>query len=105
MPPTAAVDVELLDVSRGDATAPVIAEQKIDFGDRQVPIPFDLKFDPAKINPQHRYGLRATISVDGAVRFRTETAYPVITHGHSSKADLILKQAVDTPPNVPSKPL
>jgi uncharacterized lipoprotein YbaY len=104
MPPTAAVDVQLLDVSRGDATAPVIAEQKIDFGDRQVPIPFDLKFDPAKINPQHRYGLRATILVDGAVRFRTETAYPVITHGHSSKADLILKQAVETPPNIPASP-
>jgi uncharacterized lipoprotein YbaY len=105
MPPTAVVDVRLQDISRADAAAPIIAEQKIDFGDRQVPIPFDLKFDPAKINPQHRYGLRATILVDGAARFRTETAYPVITHGHPSKADLILKQAVDAPPNVPSKPL
>ena len=104
MPPTAVVDVQLLDVSPGDATAPIVAEQKIDFGDRQVPIPFDLNFDPAKINPQHRYGLRATILVDGAVRFRTATAYPVITHGHPSKADLILKQSVDTPPNAPSAP-
>jgi putative lipoprotein len=101
MPPTAVVDVQLQDISRADATATIIAEQKIDFGDRQVPIPFDLKFDPAKINPQHRYGLRATIVVDGAVRFRTETAYSVITHGHSSKADMILKQAVDTPPAPP----
>jgi uncharacterized lipoprotein YbaY len=104
MPPTAVVDVQLQDISRDDSSAPIIAEQKIDFGDRQVPIPFDLKFDPAKINPLHRYGLHATIVVDGAVRFRTETAYPVITHGHSSKADLILKQAVDTPPKVPSTP-
>jgi putative lipoprotein len=98
MPSTAVVDVQLQELSRADATAPIIAEQKIVFGDHQVPIPFDLKFDPAKINPQHRYGLRASIRVDGAVRFRTETAYPVITHGHSSKADLILQQAVDTPP-------
>lgn len=98
MPPAAVVDVQLQDVSRADASTPIIAEQKIDFGDRQVPIPFDLKFDPAKINPQHRYGLRASIVVDGAVRFRTETAYPVLTRGHSSTADLILKQAVDTPP-------
>ena len=104
MPPTAVVDVQLLDVSPGDATAPIVAEQKIDFGDRQVPIPFDLKFDPAKINLQHRYSLRATILVDGVVRFRTETTYPVITHGHPSKADLILKQAVDTPPNAGSTP-
>jgi putative lipoprotein len=98
MPPAAVVDVQLQDVSRADASAPLITEQKIAFGDRQVPIPFDLKFDPAKINPQHRYALRATIVVDGAVRFRTETAYRVLTHGHSSKADLILQQAADTPP-------
>jgi uncharacterized lipoprotein YbaY/membrane-bound inhibitor of C-type lysozyme len=98
MPPAAVVDVQLQDLSQSDAATSIIAGQKITFGDRQVPIPFHLKFDPAKMNPQHRYGLRATIVVDGAVRFRTQAAYPVLTHGRSSKAALILKQAVDTPP-------
>lgn len=97
MPPTALVDVQLRVISRADAPARIVAEQKIDFGDRQVPVPFDLKFDPAKINAQHRYGVRATIVVDGPVRFRSDTTYPFITHGHSSKADLILKQVVEAP--------
>jgi putative lipoprotein len=98
MPPTALVEVQLQDISRVDAAAEVVAEQKIDFGDRQVPIPFELKFDPAKINEQHHYSLSATIVVDGTVRFRTDTVNPVITHGHPSKADLILKQVVEAAP-------
>jgi uncharacterized lipoprotein YbaY len=101
MPPTAVAVVQLEDVSGADASARIIAEQKITFGDRQVPIQFELKFDPSKIDPKHGYAIRATIVVDGAVRFRTETAYPVITQSHPSKVDLVLKQAVDPTPSKP----
>ncbi len=101
MPPTALAVIQLQDISRADASATMIAEQKITFGDRQVPLPFELKFDPGKIDPKHSYAVRATIVVDGAARFRTDTGYPVITHGHPSKVDLVLKQAVDNPPTQP----
>jgi uncharacterized lipoprotein YbaY/membrane-bound inhibitor of C-type lysozyme len=101
MPPTAVAVVQLQDISRADASATTIAEQKITFGDRQVPLPFELKFDPGKIDPKHTYALSATIVVDGSVRFHTDTAYPVITQGHPSKVDLVLKQAVDNSPAHP----
>jgi uncharacterized lipoprotein YbaY/membrane-bound inhibitor of C-type lysozyme len=97
MPPTAVAVVQLQDVSRADAAAPIIAEQKITFGDRQVPLPFELKFDPSTIDPRHRYAVRANILVDGVVRFHTDQAYPVITRSHPSKVDLVLKQPVDNP--------
>ena len=101
MPPTAVAVVQLQDVSRANTSAPVIAEQKITFGDHQVPIPFELKFDASTIDPKHRYAVRANILVDGVVRFHTDQAYPVITRGHPSKIELVLKQAVDP---VPAKP-
>jgi len=91
MPPTAVAVVQLQDISRADAAATTVTEAKITFGDRQVPIPFELKFDPAQIDAKHRYAVRATIVVDGARRFQTDTVYPVITHGHPSTAALVLK--------------
>jgi putative lipoprotein len=101
MPPNAVAVVQLQDVSHADTAAPIIAEQKITFGDRQVPLPFELKFDPSTIDPKHRYAVRVTIVVDGVVRFHTDHAYPVITRGHPSKLDLVLKQSVDPGPAKP----
>jgi uncharacterized lipoprotein YbaY len=50
LPPDAAVEVKLVDISRQDAPAVTISDQKItDPG--QVPIPFELPYDPAKIDP------------------------------------------------------
>jgi len=58
---------------------------------RQVPVPFTLTYDPAKIDPAHRYSVRATIrSADGMLMFSSTQAYPVLTHGAPSKVTLIL---------------
>lgn len=93
LPPDAVIEVKLQDVSLADAPAKTIADQKITLGTRQVPVPFDLKFDPAKIDPKHSYSVRATILTEGQPRFITDKAYPVITQGNPSHVELILKQA------------
>ena len=92
MPPDAELEVTLQDVSFADAPAVLLAEEKSRFGDRQVPIPFELKFDPSKIDPKHTYAVSAKIMVEGKVRFRTTEAYRVLTQGNPSKVDLILRQ-------------
>lgn len=94
LPPTAEILLQLVDVSVADMPATAIAEQKISTGGKRVPIPFELKFDPAKIDAKHRYAVSARISVDGRLRFASEQAYPVLTQGGPSTGVEIVLKAV-----------
>lgn len=96
LPPNAVIQVKLLDVSQPDDTEKVIAEQKLNLGQRQVPVPFTLEFDPAKIDRKHTYSVSAKISVDGKVWFATERSYPVLIEGKPAQVELILKQIAST---------
>jgi uncharacterized lipoprotein YbaY/membrane-bound inhibitor of C-type lysozyme len=93
LPPNAVIQVQLADVSQADAAANVIAEQNINLGQRQVPVPFTLKVDPAKIDPKHTYMVSAKITVDGELRFITERSFPVLTNGKPSHVNVIMAQA------------
>jgi uncharacterized lipoprotein YbaY len=90
--PAAVIEVKLQDVSRADAAAIVIAEQKFAADGKQVPLPFELKFDPAKIDAKHRYTVSARITLDGELRFVSDQAYAVVTQGNpSTGVDILLK--------------
>ncbi len=91
LPPNAVIQVQLLDTSRADAPAKVIAEDNITLGDRQVPVPYTLKFDADKIDPKHRYSVSAKITVDGTLRFISDQEHPALTSGTSSQVHLTLK--------------
>ncbi len=96
LPPNAVIHVKLSDVSQFEGAEKVIAEQNLNLGQRQVPVPFALKFDPAKIDPKHTYSVSAKITVDGQVWFATGQNYPVLTEGQPSHVDLLLKQVATT---------
>jgi putative lipoprotein len=102
LPPTAVIQVQLLDVSLADAPDKMLAEEKITLGNRQVPVPFTLKFDPARLDQRHTYSVSARISVDGELRFKSDTAYLVLTRGNPNRIDVLVKQV--TPPTSPAKP-
>jgi len=80
-PPDAVVHIKLEDVSQADAPATVIAEKRIATDGRQVPIPFTLEYDPAKIIANHRYNVRASIVSGDKTLFTTTQQYPVLTVG------------------------
>ena len=88
--PSAEVVVQLLDVSRMDAPATVLAEQRIRADGKQVPIAFDLGVDPARIDPRMRYNVSARILKDGQLLFITDRAYPVLTYREGNTASLML---------------
>jgi putative lipoprotein len=57
----------------------VIGEQVIQEAVTQVPIPFEVTFDPAEIDARMTYSVRATIMLDGKLIMTSTQAYPVIT--------------------------
>ncbi|HUN63218.1 MAG TPA: YbaY family lipoprotein [Candidatus Sulfotelmatobacter sp.] len=96
LPPNAVIEVKLQDVSLADAPAKVIAEQTYLMGQRQVPVPFALNFDSAKIDPKHTYSVSARITVDGKLRFTTDTSYPVLTAGKPAQIEIVVKPVAAT---------
>jgi len=79
LPDNAIVEVTLADVSRADAAATIIATQTIETLGAQVPIPFELTYDPAAIDPRFTYAVSARITVDGKLTWINDTRYSVLT--------------------------
>jgi putative lipoprotein len=81
LPPTAVIEVVLQDISRMDVPAEVISSQRIEAQGKQVPFPYDLKYNATKIDPKHTYAVRATIKDGDKLLFTSTQVYPVITNG------------------------
>ena len=94
LPEDAELAIQLQDVSLADAPAILIGEQTIPVGGQPVPIPFELNFDPAEIEANHSYSLRATISTDTGLAFSTTQVYPVLTGDHGQFGVELVVEAV-----------
>jgi len=90
LPPTAVLTVKIVDVSRADASATVITEQRIETAGKQVPISFDMAYDRSKIQERNRYAVQAEIRDGGRLLFITDTSYPVITQGAQRSVEVTL---------------
>ncbi|TIN08517.1 YbaY family lipoprotein [Mesorhizobium sp.] len=75
LPPNA-LSVQLADVSLADATAAVIGERKVAPAG-QVPIKFEISFDPQVIRPHMTYALQARITVDDRLLFISDMRHQV----------------------------
>lgn len=76
LPPNAVLAVRLSDVSLADAPASIVAEQKIDPAG-QVPIKFEVKVNPAVIQPNVNYALQARITVGDELWFTNDERYAI----------------------------
>lgn len=104
MQPDWAVVVTLEDVSRADVHADVIAGVRNDHPG-QVPIHFELPYDATKIDPGHRYAVRAKILDGERVVFETTQTYLVLTQGHGTEATVMLTMAPAPPPAAKPAPV
>ncbi|MBD3885108.1 YbaY family lipoprotein [Phormidium tenue FACHB-886] len=93
LPPSAVIEVSLLDVSRQDTPAEIISTETIRLDGRQVPVPFALSYDSEQIDPRRTYAVQARILVDGQLRFVNTSSYPVITQGHPTTVDVLVQSA------------
>lgn len=88
LPEGATATVEIRDISRADAPAPVLAKATITPTGNQVPLSWIMTFDPAKIEPQASYSVSARINDKaGKLMWVSDTVEPVLTRG--APADLI----------------
>lgn len=79
LPPDATLRVSLQDVSLADAPARELAYQQGRV-EGQVPLPFQLSYDPANLQPGHSYAVSARIERAGKLLF-------ISTERHSVKLD------------------
>lgn len=88
--PEAILEVELRDVSRADAPAPLLAAVSVKPG-RQVPIPFKLIYDDGMIDRRHTYAVSARIRVNDAVVFRNTSTHPVLTRDNPDQIEVMME--------------
>ena len=85
------VIIKVEDISRADAPAITIGEQVIENPGHQVPIPFEIEYNPDDIDERYTYAMRVRIEVDGKLWFINTTRYEVITRGNpTSDIEVIL---------------
>jgi putative lipoprotein len=91
LPPDAYVQVELVDISRQDAPARTIAMQEILLQGRQVPIPFEIAFGSAAIDPGHTYAVQVRIVAGKRMLFVNTSTYKVLTNGVRSNVEVVVE--------------
>jgi putative lipoprotein len=62
-----------------------------------VPIPFEIAYDPARIDPRTTCAAQARIEEDGRLRFITYTRYPALTRNAATHVDMMLKSVGSAP--------
>lgn len=82
LPAGSVINVELQDVSRADAAAAVLATQTITTTGENVPIAFELTYDPGQIEERITYAVRARILINGVLRWTSTERYAVLTRGN-----------------------
>ena len=85
LPPEAVVIVRLQDISRADAPAILLGEQRIDLDGRQVPVAFEIGYDRAAIDERMSYSVSARIELGDELLMISDTVHPVITRGAPTK--------------------
>jgi putative lipoprotein len=80
LPPEAILEVRLVDVSLADAPARSLGVTRVKTR-HQMPIPYRLRYDEAKIRRGHSYALEARITVQGKLWFITTTRHAALADG------------------------
>lgn len=94
LPANAVVSVQLVNISRQDAPAVVLAEQTSPTNGQNPPYPFTLQYDPMQIVANNTYAVQARITVAGQLRFVSTQTYLVITQGRpTTNVEVIVEQA------------
>ena len=86
LPDGATIQVQIQDVSLADAPAKVVGEQTIDGSGEQLPIAYEVTYDPAGIEDRNAYSMSVRIEdAEGNLIYISDTNTPVITRDNPTK--------------------
>ena len=94
LPRDAMIRVELMDVSGKDGPSRTIAMLEIAPEGRQPPIPFEISYNPAIIDPDRAYALRVKIFQGRRILFVNASANNVITNGVRSNVEVVVESVI-----------
>jgi uncharacterized lipoprotein YbaY len=83
-------EATLEDVSRADAPAEVLGRTRME-SPGNPPFKFSIADDPARIDPSHRYTVRAKVTHEDRLMFTTDTRYPVLSAGQPNHVDMLMR--------------
>jgi len=95
LPADAVFEATLEDVSRADAPSGVLGRARIR-GPGNPPLKFQIPFDPSRVDPGHRYVVRARVFVGSRQLLATDQSYPVLTSGNGRQVSLLLHRSATT---------
>ena len=91
LPPNAVLEVVLEDISKADAKAEELGRIRIEpLGNP--PFRFEIPYDPSRIDPHHRYAVRARILADGKLLYINDRSYPVLGNVQRSEVAMLLRR-------------
>ncbi|MBL8848922.1 MAG: YbaY family lipoprotein [Planctomycetaceae bacterium] len=96
LPQNAVAVVELREAQSTGTQGIVLGQQEIT-DIRQVPIPFEVVFDPLDVNTRRNYVVTATITANGRPLYTTVAQYPVLTNGRPQTASIEVERASADP--------
>jgi putative lipoprotein len=80
------VTVQIEDTTKADAPGKKIAEQVIKSQGEELPMPFEVVYDPGKTNASHTYSVRVKIEDSaGKMLYTNNTSVLVITNGNPTQ--------------------
>jgi putative lipoprotein len=83
--------VELADISRQNAPPRTISLREIWPDGRQLPIPFEIPYGPAAIDPGRTYALLVKITQGRRILYENTAAHIVITNGVRSNIEVVVE--------------
>lgn len=89
--PGTVITLRLEDRTRQDVPAVLIAETQVAPSTR-IPLPFELRYNPAQINAANTYVVSADVRFNGVLLYRTNAQYTVITQGNPTNIVLLLER-------------
>ncbi len=95
LPPGAVFEAVLEDVTLADAPAQVLGSTTIE-DPGNPPFAFDIAFDPADLDPDETYAVRAQVSVGRRIIFVSDTLQPVLTRGAPDEVQIWMIKVGDT---------
>ena len=86
------ITIKLEDTTKSDNPGKKIAETVINSQGVDIPMPFQVVYDPDKINLSHTYTVRVLIEDSSGIElYSNNTSVPVITNGNpTQKIDVIV---------------